>query len=64
MTGVQTCALPISQGQVVLASRGRHSEKPAVFREKIIELLGDVSKIELFARERVSGWDAWGNELE
>lgn len=53
-----------AQGQVVLASRGRHSEKPAVFREKIIELLGDVSKIELFARERVSGWDAWGNELE
>jgi N6-adenosine-specific RNA methylase IME4 len=52
-----------AQGQIVLASRGRHSEKPAVFRDKIVELLGDVSRIELFARERVDGWDAWGNEV-
>ncbi|KKK78409.1 hypothetical protein LCGC14_2843830, partial [marine sediment metagenome] len=25
---------------------------------------GDVPRIELFARERVVGWDAWGNEVE
>jgi len=30
---------------------------------KIVELMGDLSRIELFARERVEGWDAWGNEL-
>lgn len=53
-----------SQGQVVLAPRGRHSEKPAVFRELIVELLGDTPRIELFARERADGWDAWGNEVE
>ena len=52
-----------AQGQVVLAPRGRHSEKPAVFRQRLIDLLGDVPRIELFARERVEGWDAWGNEV-
>lgn len=53
-----------AQAQVVLAPRGRHSEKPAVFRERIVELLGDVPRIELFARQRLDGWDAWGNEVE
>ena len=52
------------QGQVVLAPRGRHSEKPAVIRDRIVELLGDRPRIELFARTRVAGWDAWGNELD
>ena len=26
-------------------------------------LLGDIPRIELFARQRVNGWDAWGNEV-
>lgn len=52
-----------AQGQVVLAPRGRHSEKPAVFRDRIVELLGDVPRIELFARARADGWDAWGDEV-
>lgn len=43
--------------------RGEHSRKPAVFRELIVELLGDRPRIELFARERVAGWDAMGDEL-
>ena len=43
---------------------GRHSEKPAEFRDDIVELCGDVPRIELFSRERVPGWDAWGNEIE
>lgn len=53
-----------AQGQVVLASRpsNKHSAKPDVFRQRIVELLGDVSRIELFARECVEGWDVWGNE--
>nr|DAO99558.1 MAG TPA: N6 adenosine methyltransferase subunit [Caudoviricetes sp.] len=29
-----------------------------------MELLGDVPRIELFARQRAPGWDAWGNEIE
>lgn len=43
---------------------GRHSAKPALFRNRIVELFGDVPRVELFARERVSGWDAWGDQLE
>lgn len=40
-----------------------HSRKPAVFRDRIVELLGNRPRIELFARERVEGWDAFGNDL-
>ncbi len=62
-TGRPLKLLTEAQGQVVLAPRGGHSQKPAVFRENIVELLGDVARIELFARERVDGWDVWGNEV-
>jgi N6-adenosine-specific RNA methylase IME4 len=50
--------------QAFLAPVGRHSEKPAEVREKIVRLFGDLPRIELFARQRVEGWDAWGNEVE
>ena len=33
-------------------------------REKIVELMGDLPRVELFAREKTEGWDAWGNEVE
>lgn len=33
-------------------------------RKRIVELLGDLPRIELFAREKVLGWLAWGNEVE
>ena len=52
-----------AQGQVVLAPRGRHSQKPEIVRDRIVELLGDRPRIELFARQRVDGWHAWGNEV-
>lgn len=48
--------------QVVLASRGAHSEKPAVIREHIEALYGPRSRLELFARQSAPGWAAWGNE--
>lgn len=40
-----------------------HSEKPICVKHRIVELFGDVSRIELFARERIEGWDCYGNEL-
>lgn len=45
--------------------KGSHSRKPAVVRSKIVELLGDRSRVELFAREELpeSGFAAWGDEL-
>jgi N6-adenosine-specific RNA methylase IME4 len=41
-----------------------HSKKPDIVREKIIELCGDVRRIELFARNKIDGWDVWGDEVE
>ena len=40
-----------------------HSKKPDVTRERIVQLVGDLPRIELFARQAVIGWDNWGNEL-
>lgn len=39
-----------------------HSKKPDAVRERIKELCGDSTAIELFARQCVDGWDYWGNE--
>ena len=41
-----------------------HSQKPEEAREKIVELMGDLPRVELFAREKTEGWDTWGNEVE
>lgn len=49
--------------QVVIEPKRRHSQKPDVVRDRIVELCGDMPRIELFARERFEGWDAWGNEI-
>lgn len=48
----------------VSTQRTRHSEKPQIFRDKIIELFGEIPRIELFARQKTPGWDVWGNEVE
>jgi len=41
----------------------KHSQKPDEFKDLIIELVGDLPKIELFARQKTDGWDVWGNEV-
>lgn len=43
---------------------GRHSAKPDIVRDKIVELCGDLPRIELFARNKAPGWEVWGNEVE
>lgn len=53
-----------SVSSVVLSHIERHSKKPNVVRDRIVELLGNVPRIELFAREQADGWDAWGNEIK
>ncbi len=50
--------------QLVVEGRGRHSEKPHEVRQRIVTLMGDVPRIELFARKRYHGWTPWGNEVE
>jgi len=41
----------------------KHSKKPAEIRDRIVQLFGDVPRIELFARQTDDGWDSWGNEI-
>lgn len=49
--------------QVICAPVEQHSKKPDIVRERIVELMGDLPRVELFARQTVPGWDAWGNEV-
>ena len=48
---------------IVISPVSKHSEKPDKVRWRIVELLGALPRIELFARKKVPGWDSWGNEL-
>ena len=55
--------LDMSVKQLVVSQRREHSRKPDRIRNDIVKLCGDLPRIELFARQRFEGWDAWGNEI-
>lgn len=42
----------------------RHSKKPDEVRNRIVQLIGDVPRLEMFARQQTPGWDVFGNEVE
>ena len=44
--------------------RTKHSKKPDGIRNLITEMFPTQKKIELFARDKVKGWDVWGNEVK
>lgn len=48
---------------VIFSENDKHSKKPDVFRKEIVKLMGDVPRLEMFAREQSDGWDVWGNEV-
>lgn len=48
--------------QVIDSIFTEHSEKPNEVRNRIIRLVGDLPRIELFARTKIHGWDVWGND--
>ena len=50
--------------QFIIAPIQEHSRKPDEARDKIVALMGDVPRVELFARQSPPGWDVWGNEVE
>lgn len=50
--------------QFIISPLRGHSQKPDEARDKIVELVGDLPLVELFAREKADGWDTWGNEVE
>ena len=53
------CGVP----QVIQSVKEEHSKKPDEVRERIVVLMGDLPRIELFARQKTDGWDTWGNEV-
>jgi N6-adenosine-specific RNA methylase IME4 len=53
-----------SVSSVVISPKMGHSQKPPEVRDKIVELCGDIPRIELFAREMADGWSCWGDGVE
>lgn len=47
---------------LVISPREEHSKKPSEVRALITKLVGEMPRIELFARHRAEGWDSWGLE--
>lgn len=56
----------VSKGvrQLIVSPIEEHSKKPDEVRDRIVQLFGDVPRVELFARQNAEGWDSWGNEIE
>lgn len=50
--------------QVIVAPKMEHSRKPDEIRRRIEQMYPSHSKVELFARRQMPGWDVWGNEVE
>lgn len=49
--------------QIIDSKIMEHSKKPDEVRNRIVQLMGDIPRIELFARQKTEGWDVWGNEV-
>lgn len=61
----------IGEKSLIREKPRKHSQKPSMMRGLITKSVGDLSRIELFARKPVDmfnesykGWDVWGNEVE
>lgn len=49
---------------VIQSELREHSRKPDETRDRIVQLLGDLPRIELFARQKAKGWESWGDQLQ
>jgi len=50
--------------QILIEPKTIHSRKPNEIRKRIVQMCGDLPRLELFAREQLEGFDVWGNEVE
>lgn len=64
LIGVKGKPIKISNtvSSVVISPREHHSKKPDCVRDRIVQLCGDIPRIELFARQSADGWDCLGLE--
>jgi N6-adenosine-specific RNA methylase IME4 len=60
--GSCTPDVPRLYDSVVSIERTAHSAKPPEFRQMIETLYPHGNRLELFAREKAAGWQAWGND--
>lgn len=58
------CTISNNVSSAINSIREKHSKKPDEIRNRIVELFGDVSKIELFARNKYEGWDSIGYDID
>ena len=49
--------------QVIISHVEEHSKKPEEARRRIEALMGEVPRVELFARRYSPGWDVWGYDV-
>lgn len=67
LIGIKGDAHPPQQSNrkssVIMAPISKHSEKPKEVYKIIEEMYPDLSKIEMFARDKREGWHSWGNEI-
>jgi N6-adenosine-specific RNA methylase IME4 len=68
LVGTKGCFSPppaaLRVRSVISIPRSIHSRKPPEVRDMIARWYPSARKLEMFARERVEGWEAWGNEVE
>jgi site-specific DNA-methyltransferase (adenine-specific) len=66
LLGIKGKMKPISNkiSSVIISPRQEHSKKPDEVRDKIVQLFGDIPRIELFARNKTDGWHVFGNEVD
>jgi len=72
LLGIKGKMQPVTNrvSSIIISPRHEHSKKPAQARLRIVQLLGDLPRIELFARPpellydvSYEGWDLWGYEV-
>ena len=62
--GKMKCTNKTTRNMFEAVNPKRHSEKPHMVRDMIVDSSGNLPRIELFARHKIKGWDSWGNQVE
>lgn len=53
-----------SVSSIVMTPIERHSKKPDEVKKRIVQLMGNLPRLEMFARYKTEGWDVFGNEVD
>jgi N6-adenosine-specific RNA methylase IME4 len=65
LLGIRGRMKPVSNkvSSLISSPISEHSGKPSETRDRIVELFGDLPRIELFSRHMIDKWDEWGNQV-